>query len=82
MKICCVFNYNPLYRFPIYNAMAKEFGCDFFFGDTVFQPLKSFDADKLKGFQGFIKAKRILWNRFVYHSQIKRIFNKAYTHYG
>lgn len=81
MKICCVFNYNPLYRFPIYDAMSKEFDCNFFFGDSVFKPLKSFDTNKLKGFKGTIKAKKILRNYFVYHSQTKRIFDKKYTHY-
>ena len=59
MKICCVFNYNPLYRLPIYSAMDKEFDCDFYFGDTVFQPMKAFDAEELKGFKGYLKTKRI-----------------------
>ena len=79
MKVCCVFNYNPLYRLPIYRAMDKEFDCDFYFGDTVFQPMKSFDPKELKGFKGYIKAKRI--RSFVWHSGISGIFNKNYTHY-
>lgn len=79
MKVCCVFNYNPLYRLPIYRAMDKEFDCDFYFGDTVFQPMKSFDPKELKGFKGYIKAKRI--RSFVWHSGISGIFNKKYTHY-
>lgn len=79
MKICCVFNYNPLYRLPIYSAMDKEFDCDFFFGDTVFQPLKAFDPNELKGFKGYIKAKKI--RSYIWHSGISKIFNKRYTHY-
>lgn len=79
MKVCCVFNYNPLYRLPIYRAMDKEFDCDFYFGDTVFQPMKSFDPKELKGFKDYIKAKRI--RSFVWHSGISGIFNKKYTHY-
>lgn len=50
-KLCCVFNYNPLYRYPIYRAMSEEMKCDFYFGDNVFQPLKQFDPDSLKGFR-------------------------------
>ena len=79
MKICCVFNYNPLYRLPIYSAMDKEFDCDFFFGDTVFQPLKAFDPNQLKGFKGYIKAKKI--RSYYWHSGISKIFNSKYTHY-
>lgn len=81
MKVCCVFNYNPLYRFPIYSAMAEKFDCDFFFGDTVFQPLKAFEAQDLKGFKGFIKARKTRIKAFVWHSSIKPIFNRKYTHY-
>ena len=79
MKICCVFNYNPLYRLPIYSAMDKEFDCDFFFGDTVFQPLKASDPNQLKGFKGYIKAKKI--RSYFWHSDISKIFSKKYTHY-
>lgn len=81
MKVCCVFNYNPLYRYPIYHAMAEKFDCDFYFGDTVFQPLESFDAKRLKGFKGFIKAKKTRFKSFVWHSGILPIFNPKYTHY-
>lgn len=81
MKVCCVFNYNPLYRYPIYSAMAEKFDCDFFFGDTVFEPLKSFDANKLKGFKGFIEAKKTGIKGYIWHSNISQIFNKKYTHY-
>lgn len=81
MKVCCVFNYNPLYRYPIYSAMAEKFDCDFFFGDTVFQPLKAFDANSLKGFRGFIKAKKTGIRGYIWHSNISQIFDRKYTHY-
>lgn len=68
-KICCVFNYNPLYRFPIYDAMSKVFECDFFFGDSVFAPLKQFEASSLKGFKGYLKAEKkrkgFIWFRGI-----------------
>lgn len=81
MKVCCVFNYNPLYRFPIYDAMSKEFDCDFYFGDTVFEPLKKFDANELKGFKKYIKAKKTNFKGYIWHSGIAPIFSRKYTHY-
>lgn len=81
VKICCVFNYNPLYRYPIYHRMDEDFNCDFYFGDTVFEQLKSFDAKKLKGFRGTIKARKTGLKSFVWHSGILPIFNRKYTHY-
>lgn len=77
MKICCVFNYNPLYRFPIYNAMGETFDCDFFFGDSVFEPLKQFNPTELKGFIKYINAKKIPLG-YIWHSGIRKIFSTKY----
>ena len=77
MKICCVFNYNPLYRFPIYSAMGDTFDCDFFFGDSVFEPLKQFDPTSLKGFVKYIKARKIFLG-YIWHSGIRNIFSTKY----
>jgi glycosyltransferase involved in cell wall biosynthesis len=81
MKLCCVFNYNPLYRWPIFHALDEVFGCDFYFGDTVFQKIEQFDARQLKGFQGFIRARKLGKTGFVLHRNIKKIFSRKYTHY-
>ena len=59
--------------------MDKEFDCDFYFGNTVFQPLKTFDAQCLKGFKGYIRAKKL--RSYHWHTGISKIFNKKYTHY-
>lgn len=80
MKICCVFNYNPLYRLPIYQAMSENFDCDFYFGDSVFEPLKQFDPKELKGFKKYLHAKK--WIKgYILYSGIKPIFSRKYTHY-
>lgn len=81
MKICCVFNYNSLYRLPIYSAMADVLDCDFFFGDTLSQPIKAFDANLLKGFQGFIKRRNKRFMGMILHTNLSGIFNKKYSHY-
>lgn len=80
-KICCVFNYASFYREPIYNEMDKALECDFFFGDTAFENIKQLDTQKLKGFKGYIKAKKTPLKGHIWHSGIKHIFNKGYTHY-
>lgn len=81
MKLCCVFNYNPLYRLPIYKAMDECFHPDFYFGDTIFQPLKQFEAEELSGFKKYIKAKKCLGGKFIKYSNTNGIFDKKYTHY-
>lgn len=80
MKICCVFNYNPLYRLPIYQAMSKQFDCDFYFGDNIFEPLKQFDTKELPGFVKYLHVKKI-WKGFKWMSGIKPIFSCKYSHY-
>ena len=81
MKGCCVFNYNPLYRYPIYNEIGKQLGMDIYLGDNVFEPLEQFDVNKLTGFKRMLHAKRILNGRFVYHSGIWPLFSKGYDTY-
>lgn len=79
-KICCVFNYNPLYRLPIYQAMSKRFGCDFYFGDSVFEPLKQFDPRELEGFVKYLHVSR-LCKGYKWMSGITPLFSRKYTHY-
>lgn len=81
MKICCVFNYNPHYRYPIYKSLSEVFDCDFYFGDNVFTPIKKFDATKLKGFKGYLQARRTKFKGFIWHKGIRKIFSSKYTHY-
>lgn len=81
MKVCCVFNYNPHYRFPIYKSISEEFDCDFYFGDSVFTPIKQFDPNKLKGFKSYLKAKKTNFKGFIWHRGFSKIFSLKYTHY-
>lgn len=80
MKICCVFNYNPFYRLPIYQAMSKRFDCDFYFGDSVFEPLKQFNPKDLDGFIKYLHVTK-LWKGYKWMSGIASVFNYKYTHY-
>ena len=75
-SVCCFFNYNPLYRYPIYEAMGERYDVDFYFGDTIFEPIKQFDATALKGFKGFLKAKKVLGGTFLWHKAEKVLDNR------
>lgn len=71
-RLCCFFNYNPIYRLPIYKAMDTEMACDFYFGDSVFQPLKQFPPEELGGFQRKLHTiktgfKSYKWNEGIGH---------------
>jgi glycosyltransferase involved in cell wall biosynthesis len=78
-KLCCFFNYNPLYRYPIYHAMDKELDCDFYFGDSVFEPLKQFDPHTLKGYKKSLHAIRI-FRSYQWHSGAISLL-KGYSDY-
>ena len=80
MKICCVFNYNPLYRYPIYQAMSNAFDCDFYFGDSVFEPLRQFEPYELNGFKKYLHSKKCI-KGFIWFSGIKPVFSRKYSHY-
>lgn len=80
-KICCIFNYAPHYRAPIYQLMDKELSCDFYFGDTVGTSIKQMDLSKLKGFKKVLKRKTISRYQYFWHSGVLKPIFKPYTHY-
>lgn len=80
-KICCFFNYPPHYRYPIYKAMAEEFDCDFYFGDSVFEPLKQFDVKLLKGFKSYFHAVRTKFKGYVWYKGCLQLFRMKYDIY-
>lgn len=80
-KICCFFNYPPHYRYAIYNAMDKTFNCEFYFGDNVFIPLKSFDVHCLEGFKAYLNARITNFKGYIWHKGAMKLFNPSYTHY-
>lgn len=80
MKVCCIFNYNPLYRFPIYKAISEKFDCDFFFARPNKCDIKQFDPNELRGFKSLLDVKRI--NRiFTTYCDINKTLKSDYTHF-
>lgn len=47
MKLCCIFNYAPLYRFSIFKKIDEKFDTQFYFGDMV-SNIEKFDVNSLK----------------------------------
>ena len=80
-KICCFFNYPPHYRYPIYKAMSDNFDCDFYFGDSVFEPLKSFDVKKLKGFKCFLHAVKTKFKDYIWYAGCLKLLRCKYDYY-
>lgn len=60
--------------------MSDTFDCDFYFGDSVFEPLKQFNPKDLKGFKKYLHAKRWI-KSYIYYTGIRPIFSRKYTHY-
>lgn len=81
MKVCCLFNYNPFYRLPIYRAMDEAFDCDFYFGDSAFQPLRQFDARELQGFRAMLHAVPTGVMSYVWYRGLWQVLRRRYTHY-
>lgn len=80
-KICCVFNYAPHYRAPIFTLMDKQLGCDFYFGDKVESPIKEMNVNELKGYKKKVKNIKILRNRFRWQKGVVALAFKPYKFY-
>ena len=56
--LCCIFNYAPHYRLPIYRRMSEEMGAEFYFGANLpgKERIRKFDLNALPGFRGEMKV--------------------------
>lgn len=78
-KLCCFFNYNPLYRYPIYHTMDEELNCDFYFGDSTFESIRQFDPRTLKGYKKSLHVIK-LFRSYQWHSGVSSLL-KGYSDY-
>ena len=60
--------------------MSKQFDCDFYFGDSVFEPLKQFDPKELKGFVKYLHVTK-WWKGYKWMSGMSQVLSLKYTHY-
>ena len=78
-KICCIFNLGAAYRWPIYNAMATHFGCDFYLGDQGSTPVKAFNYTALQGFKGTLH--NVFYGNFYRQVGSTKLISKPYNTY-
>lgn len=58
--LCCIFNYAPHYRLPIYKLIDEEFPTHFYFGDKLNkEQIEKFEYSELKGYQKELRVKFI-----------------------
>ena len=62
-KLCCIFNYAPLYRKSIYTKIDEEFDAQFYFGDMISDIAKMDYADFKKYAPGSTCGKKISMSR-------------------
>lgn len=78
-RVCCIFNLGAAYRWPIYNAMATHFDCDFYLGDQGKTPVKIFDYTALQGFRDTLH--NVFYGNFYRQSGSVKLVFKPYDTY-
>ena len=77
-KICMITNIGPHYRYPIFEKISKELGCDFYLGDKVYLPIKTFNYKDLSGYKATLTNH--FFGKFYWQSNsIKLLFKKYNT---
>ncbi|MBR5455178.1 MAG: glycosyltransferase family 4 protein [Rikenellaceae bacterium] len=63
--LCCIFNYAPHYRLPIFEKIDKECKAHFYFGDRLLnnEHIEKLDYSKLDGYQAELKVGSIKLGR-------------------
>lgn len=82
MKLCCFFNYAPLYRSSIYKAIDDEFDTQFYFGREV-EFIKTASGIKKINYAIFKRApiefeNRIILKKFLWRSKLIALAFKNY----
>ena len=78
-NICVITNIGTHYRLPIYTKMAEELPCDFYLGDHVETPIKTFEYHQLKGFQKTLR--NIFFHHFYWQCGSISLIFKSYHYY-
>lgn len=79
-KLCCLFNYAPHYRAPIYRLMDAQLHCDFYFGKDLREKIEKMDCKSLKGFKK--ELTNIYLGNWVWRRGVVRLaFDNRYDTY-
>lgn len=78
-KICFLLNYGAHYRMPIYEAIGREFSCDFVFGSKAATDIKPLDYQKLTGFRRVARTLRL--GKFYWLRGAVKLLCEPYDYY-
>ena len=78
MKLCIVYPFASHYRTAIFTNIDKNFDCEWYFGDSMFD-VKKMDYSKLQNPVQELHRKRI--KMFTYLSGEPTLLNKDFSHY-
>ncbi len=79
-KICCLLNYAPHYRSPIFQKMDQELHCDWYFGKDLREEIEKMDYSLLRGFKR--ELKNIYKGNWVWRKGVIELaFRKEYDTY-
>lgn len=77
--ICLITNIGPHYRLPIFKEIRKELNCDFFLGDHIDVPIKTFEYDEFDGCRGVLR--NIFFNKYYWQKKSVRLVFASYKYY-
>ncbi len=78
-KLCLILNLAPHYRRAIYNAIEKEFDCDWYVGDSV-DDIKTMDPNEFR-FCKVLKNRFIYKHNYIQSGMLQLLFDKRYARY-
>lgn len=79
IKLCCIFNYAPLYRKSIYKKIDENFDCQFYFSDMK-SDIAKMDYNDFKRFPKTVRDIK-LFGRYNWRRDILTLPFKDYSHY-
>ena len=78
-SICIITNIGTHYRYPIFNEIHKEFNADFYLGDKLQFPIKTFNYNDLEGYKGTVHNR--FWGKFYWQEGTVKLVNEPYDYY-
>ncbi len=79
MKLCCIFNYAPLYRQSIYKKIDENFDCQFYFSDMK-SDIAKMDYNDFKRYPKTVRDIK-LFGRYNWRKDILSLPFKDYSHF-
>ena len=78
-KLCCIFNYAPLYRSSIYKKIDKVFDAQFYFSDMI-SDIAKMDYKDFKRYPKTVRDRKI-FGKALWRKDILFLPFKKYQHY-